>query len=735
MNKKANSVGEMLRNVRAAKAAGDYERAYLLGERLLSTYPLNADAMNEHSESCLRTGKAIRALEWICQRRQSGVRLAAGNREFYVVLEQLLSIKHFPEMEQAARWLIERFPKDDQLLNYLGIALLETSQFTEAREVLEQAVQRLPDNPSVLSNYGYALVSLEKSEAAVPYLRKAIELSPTLFVAYNNLGNALRWMGRYDEAISVYLAAIRIAPEQPYVYNNLGLAYTATRAYDQAIASYQKVLELQPDLSQVYPNYIDALRQARRNKEAISLAMEVMERCAAIPEYWAAFGDVLRESAHVDQAIEAYIKALSFNRSDIQSFNRKVYSNLLFCMNYHADLSADLIYQTYKEFDQRFGEPGKRYWRSFTQQKDPGRRLRIGYVTPSFYNQVCKYFLIPLLDWHDHTQFELFAYANPPCEDETTAYYKTRFEHWVDIRAMTDDQLEQRIRDDQIDILIDVAGHTNENKLAVFARKPAPVSAHWLEYGYTTGLSAIDYYITDQACAAGEGTQQVFSENLWVLDGPAYVYRPDTRTADLTPLPALSNGFITFGSLSRSIRINHKVVKVWAAILDAIPNSRLVINSGDFEDAGVQEEMASRFMQYGIERERLLIGFSTPSWSVLKQIDIGLDCFPHNSGTTLLESLYMGIPFISMFDRPSVGRIGSSVLVAANHPEWIATTEMEYAQKAVMLAHDVERLVYLREHLREELQASPAMNEPAFARSMEKAYRQMWQLYCAKEET
>lgn len=145
--------------------------------------------------------------------------------------------------------------------------------------------------------------------------------------------------------------------------------------------------------------------------------------------------------------------------------------------------------------------------------------------------------------------------------------------------------------------------------------------------------------------------------------------------------------------------------------------------------------MASRFMQYGIERERLLIGFSTPSWSVLKQIDIGLDCFPHNSGTTLLESLYMGIPFISMFDRPSVGRIGSSVLVAANHPEWIATTEMEYAQKAVMLAHDVERLVYLREHLREELQASPAMNEPAFARSMEKAYRQMWQLYCAKEET
>ncbi|MBY0573421.1 MAG: hypothetical protein K2P84_07045, partial [Undibacterium sp.] len=514
-----------------------------------------------------------------------------------------------------------------------------------------------------------------------------------------------------------------------YVYNNLGLTYRSLDRCASAIEAYRHALQIQPNLFQVYPNLIDAHRQGGQIQEAIECGYAAIQVADHIPEVWAALGDALRDGGQLDDAIESYIKAISFRSDTESSFNRKTYTNILFCLNYHPDLSAEVIYSAYREFDQRFCWPLKDQWRDFSNAKIPKKRLKIGYVCQSYYNQVCKYFLIPLLEKHDRNEVEVYAYAQIPYEDETTQHYKSIVDHWVPIRGLTDAQAVQKIRDDGIDILVDVSGHTNSNRLLVFAQKPAPVSLHFLEYGYTTGLSAIDYFMTDEAHVTAD-CGNLFSEKIWCLDGPAFVYRPDTRSAMLNESPAAKSGVVTFGSLSRTTRINHRVVRIWAAILDAMPNSRLMIHSGDFKDPARQEEMASRFMQYGIDRSRLDIGFISPSWEVLKQIDIGLDCFPHNSGTTLLETLYMGIPFITLQDRPSVGRIGSIVLVGAGHPEWIATTEEEYAQKAVVLAHDIDALVYLRKNLRAEMQAAQIMDENAYARSVEKAYRQMWQIYC-----
>jgi predicted O-linked N-acetylglucosamine transferase (SPINDLY family) len=178
--------------------------------------------------------------------------------------------------------------------------------------------------------------------------------------------------------------------------------------------------------------------------------------------------------------------------------------------------------------------PNKVFWRPFDNVRDPNKRLKVGYVAQAFYNQVCKYFLLPLLEKHDKSQVEVYAYANPPFEDETTEYYKKSVDHWIYTREMTDAELAERIRADGIDVLIDVAGHTNSNRLGVFARKPAPVSLHWLEYGYTTGLTAIDYYLTDKATVT-DNCAHLFSEKVWCLDGPAYTYRPDVRKAELVP--------------------------------------------------------------------------------------------------------------------------------------------------------------------------------------------------------
>jgi predicted O-linked N-acetylglucosamine transferase (SPINDLY family) len=199
---------------------------------------------------------------------------------------------------------------------------------------------------------------------------------------------------------------------------------------------------------------------------------------------------------------------------------------------------------------------------------------------------------------------------------------------------------------------------------------------------------------------------------------------------EVNSLPAQQRGYITFGTLTRSVRVNHRTIRVWAEILKAVPNSRLVMDSSNFKEPAMQERMAERFAQHGIPRERLEIGFHSPPWGVLRGTDIGLDCFPHNSGTTLFEALYMGVPFITLAGRPSVGRLGSSILQGIGHPEWIAESEDDYVEKAVELAGDMMRLSEIRSTLRDQMEHSPLRDEAGFARKVEDAYRKMWQSWC-----
>jgi predicted O-linked N-acetylglucosamine transferase (SPINDLY family) len=215
---------------------------------------------------------------------------------------------------------------------------------------------------------------------------------------------------------------------------------------------------------------------------------------------------------------------------------------------------------------------------------------------------------------------------------------------------MSSEALAERIRADGIDILVDISGHTAGNCLQVFARKPAPVSLHWLDFGYTTGLTAIDYYLTDQFTIP-EGSEHLFSEKPWRMPGTAYAYRPAEGMGEVSALPAKARGYITFGTLTRAVRINHHVIRTWSAILKQTPNARLVINSGNYQNPVLRQQLLDRFAEQGIAADRLDIGSNSPPWDVLRGIDIGLDCFPHNSGTTLFETLYMGIPFITGSQR------------------------------------------------------------------------------------
>jgi protein O-GlcNAc transferase len=387
------------------------------------------------------------------------------------------------------------------------------------------------------------------------------------------------------------------------------------------------------------------------------------------------------------------------------------------------------VYAEYRRWDEVHARPLRPAGVLHGNGRDAGRRLRVGYVSPDLRRHSASYFIEPLLAHHDKGEVEVFAYAQVAMEDAVSARFKGYVDHWCNTVGMSDEALAGRIRADGIDVLVDLAGHTVGNRLLVFARKPAPVQVSWLGYGYTTGLEAMDYLLADEVFAP-PGCEALFSEEVVRLPLVA-AYRPAEATGEGGPLPALrSGGVITLGSLSRAVRLNDRVIGAWAVILGRLPQARLVVNSGDFRSEGMQARLRERFAAHGIGAQRLEVGFDSPPWDVLRRIDISLDCFPHNSGTTLYESLYMGVPFVTLADRPSVGRLGAAILRGVGHPEWVAATPQEYVDKVVELAQDLEALALLRAGLRGQMQASALMDETGFARSVEAAYRTMWQRWC-----
>ena len=649
-------------------------------------------------------------------------------------------------------------PSSPTYHNNLGNALKDQGKLDAAIDSYRKALVLKPDLAETHYNLGNVLQEQGKLDAAVECYRKALALKPDYAVAHYNLGFVLQDQGKLDEAINSYRKALSLKTNYAEAHNILGIALQDQGKLDAAVECYRKALALKPDYAEAHSNLGSALQDQGKLDEAINSLRKAL---LLKPDYAKAhynLGNALRDQGNFEAEVESYQKALALKPDYAEAHNNlglalhrqgkleaalesyrkaltfkpdyaKAYSNLLFTLNYHPDLGAEEIYLAYQEYDTQQCAPLRSTWRAHSNDKNPDRRLRIGYVSPDFCSHVVAFFAEPILAHHDKSRVEIFCYAEVKKEDEVTSRFRQLADHWYSTVGLSDDAVAKMIRDHQIDILVDLAGHTAHNRLLTFARKPAPVSLSWLGYGYTTGLSAIDYYLTDEACAP-MGSEGLFAEHPWRIATPAYTYRPAAGMGEVNSLPAQQRGYITFGTLTRSVRINHRTIRVWAEILKAVPDSHMVINSLNFKDPVMQERMVARFAEHGIARERLEIGCQSPPWDVLRGIDIGLDCFPHNSGTTLFETLYMGVPYITLAGRPSVGRLGSSVLQGVGHPEWIAGSEDDYVAKAVELASDVMRLSKIRSALRGQMENSPLRDEEGFARKIEEAYRRMWEAWC-----
>ncbi|TCP14451.1 tetratricopeptide repeat protein [Simplicispira metamorpha] len=603
-------------------------------------------------------------------------------------ITRLYNEEKFNEVVTLGRKLVKQFPASNLGYKSLGAALMRLGQREKAEPYMLKVLERDPTDIDILSNYGLLLAARGELVQAEVLLRRALHKAPGFMQAWFNLGIVMRGQARLEAAERAYRSALEIEGHNVGVLLNYSLLLTEMNRFIEAEQCIRKAIALKPDLVNAYVG----------------------------------LGILLKDQGHMHESIAALRQAIEVDPQDPSA-----HSTLLFVINCIPEMDPYERFAAYQEFNRRFAEPFHKHWRAHTNDRSTARRLRVGYVAPVFRTHSCVMFLEPLLAQHDHERVELFAYAEQyELEDVVTDRYRTYFEHWRDTKGISDDQLAALIRHDQIDVLIDIAGQTRGHRLGAFARKPAPVSLHWLDSGYTTGLTAIDYYLTD-AATAPVGCESLFSETPWRLPRAAFVYRPLGYPGEVNALPALERGYVTFGTLTRAMRLNQRLIAAWARLLNQVPNSHLAINSNNFSHPQTRELWLQRFEDLGIARERLEIGYQSPPWDVLRGMDIALDCFPQNSGTTLLESLYMGLPFVTLAGTPSMGTLGASVLTGLGRPEWIAHSEDEYVDKLVALASDLPALATIRAGLRQEMQASAVMDESGFARDVEDAYFAMFQ--------
>jgi predicted O-linked N-acetylglucosamine transferase (SPINDLY family) len=549
---------------------------------------------------------------------------------------------------------------------------------------------RVDDTAWAMLGITHAL--LNEQGAAESCLQKAANLNPGNFDALYNLGRVQYGKGQLEAAIFSYQKALRLKPNHIDTLIGLGLSTAGMGQLTQAQRFYEQIL-------QQHPGHAAALDN---------------------------LANVLRGQGRADLAIPYYRRAWTANPL------AATYSNLLLCLHYPATYESLAVFQEHLAWGelQAWGQPPQTFLQT---DRSPDRKLRIGYVTPDLRCHSVAYFIEPLLVHHDRSKFELFSYLELGEADDMTRRLLEFAGTVRNTSGVSDDKVAAMIRSDQIDILIDLAGHTNKNRLPVFARKPAPIQITYLGYPSTTGLPMIDYRLTDAWADPPGMTEHLHTEKLLRLEKGFLCFTPPAESSDITSLPSIEKGYITFGSFNALPKITTEMLEIWARILLRVPGSRLLIKNAQLTDPTLQERLRAQFVQYGVASERLEIMGQTSKdehMAAFGRVDIALDTFPYHGTTTTCDTLWMGVPVITLAGKSHVSRVGVSLLSRIGLCKLIANSEEEYIESAVELANSGEELNHLRQNLRVMFEDSGLRDGVSFTRDVESVYRRLWQVWC-----
>ncbi len=614
-----------------------------------------------------------------------------------------------------------------------AIRLHHAGQIAPAEALYRQVLAQHPTSFEAHTNLGHVLSLRGQSDAAQQHYRRAIAINPRYPIARNNLGGLLLGLGHPDQAIEQFNAALALDSGSVMALNNLGTALRQLGRIDQAIAHHQRALALSPDHVSALNNLALALVARGDLADGIRCYRKAIAAKADYAEAHYNLAGALSRQGEVDEALSCFRTALGLlPRSAL------FHTGMLLCMHYTDAFTPEEVLSAHQSFDRLLaaplgpaaGVPVAGGDASFL-----GRRLRVGYVSADLRRHSVSYFIEPILREHQRHAFEVVCYASVSRPDEVTARLSGLCDAWRDVHKMSDEALAELVRSDRIDILVDLCGHTSDNRLLAFARRPAPIQVTYLGYPGTTGMSAMDYRFTDGWADPEGSTEHLHTETLYRLPHGFLCYQPpaDADAPPVGPLPLRAAGRVTFASFNNAPKMTPRVVGVWAAILRAVPESRLLLKTGAYGDAQSQKRVEERFAAHGIPKERLtLLGqVASPREHLAHyhQADIALDTFPYNGTTTTCEALWMGVPVISLEGATHVGRVGVSLLSRVGLEHLIMRTEQDYIEQAVRLSADRDGLSFLRAGLRQRLRDSSLLDPTALVPAIEDAYHHMWQIY------
>jgi protein O-GlcNAc transferase len=611
----------------------------------------------------------------------------------------------------------------------LGNALQEQARLAEAVAAYRRALAVKPDHAAAHSNLGVAFLAQGKLDEALASLDRALSLKPDYADAYANRGNALQRQGRVEEAVAAYLQALSLRPDYAEAHYNLGNAMQALGKRDEAVVAYGRALSLRPDYAEAHYNLGLVLQEQGRLDEA---AASYGSALAVDPDYAEAHGNlgtVLHEQGKPDEALACYERALAAKPDYVTAL-----SALLLCLIYRSDVSAEKILAAHRRFEAQHARALYPASLSHDNDRAPQRRLRIGYVSPDFRAHSVTWFLEPVLRAHDRNSVELFCYAEVKRPDGVTEILRPLADHWRVTVGLSDAALAAQIRADGIDILVDLAGHTANNRLLVFARKPAPVQVSWLGYPATTGLAAIDYRLVD-AVTDPPGTEEAqASETLVRLEHGFLCYGPALTLPEPAAPPCLAGDAVTFGSFNNPAKLSEATLDCWASLLRRVPGSRLLLKGRAFGDDATRALYLGRLAERGVAAERIELVSWLPNaaahLALYDRVDIALDPFPYNGTTTTCEALWMGVPVVGLRGDRHAGRVGASLLGQVGLDSLVAETAEDYIAIAAGLAAAPQHLASLRASLRPRMLSASLCDARGFTAGLEAAYRTMWRRWC-----
>lgn len=671
----------------------------------------------------------------------------------------------FQEALAAYRHAVELDPANAAIWCDFGIACREAGQFGKAAHCYYRALELEPSSLLALTHIGELHLVQGEADAALACFERVLDLSPLYHDALVKRIAALIECDKVVDAEQAARQAIEHYPDSADLHIGLGNALTRAGHKTKGLIAYKKALEIQPDNQEVlFPLAIlqndarmlkdsvefirrqitlkgesawlrgllaSALQYSGELEEAEAICRKLLEQHPSYGPGWKTLASCTCARGDAAASIEYFKKALELRPEwdDIQSC-------IAFNSTYIPDLTAEAIFQCHLDWAKCHEAPMLERQYRHPPGTAPGKRLRIGYVSGDFFNHPVGLLMQGVLQQHNHGNFEIHCFSASGASDHITAILRASSDYWHQIELMPDEELAELVKTQDIDILVDLSGHTAGKRLKAFALKPAPIQATWIGYFHSTGMTSVDYFITDRYTTP-QPSAQFFSEIPVRMPHSRFCYTPFDFAPEVSEPPFHKTGYVTFGSFNRLAKLTEPVVEAWSRIVANVPGAKLMIKDWGLFDHETAERLKKRFQACGLAPERLILRSGSNYLQMFEQyaeVDIALDPFPFNGGMTTLDSLWMGVPVVTLAGVAVVARQSTSMLSNLELEELIFPDVDSYIAGAVALALDKDRLATLRCIIRPKMSRSPLCDAEQFTADLEMLYRRMWQAWCRGEK-